>query len=232
MVAKRNINRKKNLKEDSKPKVEEKKPQVSIDQIIQGVTQKVISELKPDIDLIKQNTEKQLNAISEQLAKQIATEVKDIRSNLSQQPQPDMQSKADVLSQPEMPTGEMPTGQPQPDMPTDQQQPINLTELLVKAGLQLLAPRPQSNQAMFQTFEQASIRKNMADMSMDDYINKAVKQQVVKKILGTGFDEAEYKKAELTADHYMKPLRDVGVNAQKEEQLKHMQEEREKSHEL
>lgn len=228
MVTKGNINRKKNLKEDSKPHVEEKNPQVSIDQIIQGVTQKVISELKPDIDLIKQNTEKQLNAISEQLAKQIATEVKDIRSNLSQQPQPSMQEKADVLSQPEISTGEMPTGQPQPDSS------MNLTELLIRAGLQYFTSqqRPQTNQGMFQTFEQASIRKNMADMSMDDYINRAVKQQVVKKILGSGFDEAEYKKAEMTADHYMKPLRDVGVNAEKAkqaEQLKHIQEEREKS---
>ena len=227
MVTKGNSTRKKDLKEDSKPKeVAEPKPEINLAEIIQTLREQIVSELKPDMEKRLTAIDEQIKANSQDLAKQISEEIKDIRSNLPQPqiPQPDMQQKADVLSQPEIPEG-----QPQP-LASDRQ------SMLLEVGLRLvekiLMPKaPQTNAQMFQTFEQATIRKNMADISMDDYINQAVKKQVVKQILGNGFNEDEYQKAKMTGDHYMKPLRDVGINAEKAkqaEQLKHMQQTEEK----
>jgi len=233
MVSKGNSNRKKDSVKESKPKEKaEPKPEVNqmkdhlnnsklanstkylpMEEVIKQVAQKVVSELKPDmVNKINENTQ--------QLAKQIAEEIKDIRASI---PQPERPS-AFVEGQPET------TVEGQPEM---QQQPQTTLELLLPHLLRLFSPQqqPQSNQQMFQTFEQAQIRKNMADMSMDDYINRAVKQKMLKQILGSAWNEDEFHKAQKTADHYMKPLRDVGINAEKVEQLKQIQAEREKSNE-
>ena len=216
MVSKGNSNRKKDSVKESKPKEKaEPKPEVNMEEVIKQVAQKVVSELKPDmVNKINENTQ--------QLAKQIAEEIKDIRASIQQpqqqQPQLEQQPETTVDGQPEM----------------QQQQPQTTLELLLPHLLRALMGNPQPqppNQQMFQTFEQAQIRKNMADMSMDDYINRAVKQKMLKQILGSAWNEDEFHKAQKTADHYMKPLRDVGINAEKVEQLKHIQAEREKSNE-
>ena len=234
MVSKGNSNRKKDSVKESKPKEKaEPKPEVNqmkdhlnnsklanstkylpMEEVIKQVAQKVVSELKPDmVNKINENTQ--------QLAKQIAEEIKDIRASI---PQPERPS-AFVEGQPET------TVEGQPEM--QQQPPQTTLELILPTLLRLFSPQqqPQSNQQMFQTFEQAQIRKNMADMSMDDYINRAVKQKMLKQILGSAWNEDEFHKAQKTADHYMKPLRDVGINAEKVEQLKQIQAEREKSNE-
>ena len=216
MVSKGNSNRKKDSVKESKPKEKaEPKPEVNMEEVIKQVAQKVVSELKPDmVNKINENTQ--------QLAKQIAEEIKDIRASI---PQPERPS-AFVEGQPET------TVEGQPEM--QQQPPQTTLELLLPHILRAFlggSQQPQNNQQMFQTFEQAQIRKNMADMSMDDYINRAVKQKMLKQILGSAWNEDEFHKAQKTADHYMKPLRDVGVNAEKVEQLKQIQAEREKSNE-
>ena len=217
MVSKGNSNRKKDSVKESKPKEKaEPTPEVNMEEVIKQVAQKVVSELKPDmVNKINENTQ--------QLAKQIAEEIKDIRASI-QQPQ---QQQPQLEQQPQTET-EQPLGQPEM-----QQQPQSTLELLLPHLLRLFSPQqqPQNNQQMFQTFEQAQIRKNMADMSMDDYINRAVKQKMLKQILGSAWNEDEFHKAQKTADHYMKPLRDVGINAEKVEQLKQIQAEREKSNE-
>ena len=214
MVSKGNSNRKKDSVKESKPKEKaEPKPEVNMEEVIKQVAQKVVSELKPDmVNKINENTQ--------QLAKQIAEEIKDIRASIQQPERP----STFVEGQPET------TVEGQPEM---QQQPQTTLELLLPHLLRLFSPQqqPQNNQQMFQTFEQAQIRKNMADMSMDDYINRAVKQKMLKQILGSAWNEDDFHKAQKTADHYMKPLRDVGINAEKVEQLKHIQAEREKSNE-
>ena len=216
MVSKGNSNRKKDSVKESKPKEKaEPKPEVNMEEVIKQVAQKVVSELKPDmVNKINENTQ--------QLAKQIAEEIKDIRASI-QQPQ---QQQPQLEQQPET------IVEGQPEMQQPQQQPQTTLELLLPHLLRLFSPQqPQNNQQMFQTFEQAQIRKNMADMSMDDYINRAVKQKMLKQILGSSWNEDEFHKAQKTADHYMKPLRDVGINAEKVEQLKQIQAEREKSNE-
>ena len=215
MVSKRNSNRKTPPVEDKKPEVKaEPTPEVNVDEIIKQVAQKVVSELKPDMV-------NKINETTQQLANQIATEIKDIRASI-QQPQPE---QPPLAQQPEIATPEEQIGQPQ--------QPQSTLELLLPHLLRYLSPQtqPQTNAQMFQTFEQAQIRKNMADMSMDDYINQAVKKKMLKQILGNEWNEDEFHKAKKTQDHYMKPLRDVGINAEKAEQLKHIQAEREKSNE-
>ena len=214
MVSKGNSNRKKDSVKESTPKEKAApNPEVNMEEVIKQVAQKVVSELKPDmVNKINENTQ--------QLAKQIAEEIKDIRASIQQPERP----SAFVEGQPET------TVEGQPEM---QQPPQTTLELLLPHLLRLFSPQqqPQSNQQMFQTFEQAQIRKNMADMSMDDYINRAVKQKMLKQILGSEWNADDFHKAQKTADHYMKPLRDVGINAEKVEQLKHIQAEREKSNE-
>ena len=227
MVSKGNSNRKKDSVKESKPKEKaEPKPEVNqfanstkylpMEEVIKQVAQKVVSELKPDmVNKINENTQ--------QLAKQIAEEIKDIRASIQQPERPSAYAEQQPQTETEQPLG-------QPEM---QQQPQTTLELLLPHLLRLFSPQqqPQSNQQMFQTFEQAQIRKNMADMSMDDYINRAVKQKMLKQILGSAWNEDEFHKAQKTADHYMKPLRDVGINAEKVEQLKQIQAEREKTNE-
>jgi len=99
MVSKGNSNRKKDSVKESKPKEKaEPKPEVNqmkdhlnnsklanstkylpMEEVIKQVAQKVVSELKPDmVNKINENTQ--------QLAKQIAEEIKDIRASI-QQPQ-------------------------------------------------------------------------------------------------------------------------------------------------
>jgi len=217
MVSKGNSNRKKDSVKESKPKEKaEPTPEVNMEEVIKQVAQKVVSELKPDmVNKINENTQ--------QLAKQIAEEIKDIRASIQQPERPSAYAEQQPQTETEQPLG-------QPEM---QQQPQTTLELILPTLLRLFSPQqqPQSNQQMFQTFEQAQIRKNMADMSMDDYINRAVKQKMLKQILGSAWNEDEFHKAQKTADHYMKPLRDVGINAEKVEQLKQIQAEREKSNE-
>ena len=218
MVSKGNSNRKKDSVKESKPKEKaEPKPEVNMEEVIKQVAQKVVSELKPDmVNKINENTQ--------QLAKQIAEEIKDIRASIQQPERPSAYAEHQPQTDTEQPLG-------QPEM---QQQPQSTLELLLPHILRAFlggSQQPQNNQQMFQTFEQAQIRKNMADMSMDDYINRAVKQKMLKQILGSAWNEDEFHKAQKTADHYMKPLRDVGVNAEKVEQLKQIQAEREKSNE-
>ena len=147
------------------------------------------------------------------------------------------EAKKVVEKIPEKPIEEKPieeklTVPPMQDQQTLQGQPQEnpldnpMVNIILRLVEQFLRPKaPQTNAQMFQTFEQASIRKNMAEMSMDDYINQAVKKQMVKKLLGENFDEDGYKKAESNADHYMKPLREAGEKAKQAEALAKQQSE-------
>ena len=98
-----------------------------------------------------------------------------------------------------------------------------------------ISPKPVDNTAMMNTFQQAQIRKGMAEMSFDDWFMKQMKQKMAKEYLNQDIPK-EVQKAD---EEYMKPLRDVGVNAVKrEEELKkmhqnsNMQQSSEEKHEL
>ena len=222
MVSKRNKHRKEakkvkkipeklnseGIKIEDKP-IEEKKPELSMEQIVNAVSQKVTEALRPEVNA-------KLDSVANGLKEQLTNEMQDIRSHL------DTPTTSGNGHTPEQPMTVPPIqdqqslqGQPQ-DNPMDNP----MVNILLRLVEQFLRPKPpQTNAQMFQTFEQASIRKNMAEMSMDDYLNQAIKRAYAKKILGENFDEEGYNKAKANADHYMKPMRDVAENARKAEEL-------------
>lgn len=223
MVSKRNKHRKEAKKVEKIPEkpieekpIEEKKPELSMEQIVNAVSQKVIEALRPEVN-------QKLDIVTTGLKEQLTNEMQDIRSHLDT---PSTSGNGNTPEQtmtiPPMQDQQTLQGQPQDNNPLDNP----LVNIILRLAEQVLRPKPpQTNAQMFQTFEQASIRKNMAEMSMDDYINQAVKKQMVKKLLGENFDEDGYKKAESNADHYMKPLREAGEKAKKAEELAKQQSE-------
>ena len=226
MVSKRNNNRKKSIKTE-KPQKEE----IPVDNIVNTITQTVVGVLKPDLDKKIEAINQSINQIGESLKNQLVNEIKDIRSQIPQpQTQPSDEQKAEILSQPEA--------------PLEQQQPIPMImgiplEIIIKAGLQLLAPKPQDNSAMVNTFQQATIRKSMANEVFDDWFMKMYKQKMAKELLHMDIPP----EVQAGQDQYMKPLRDVGKNAlarqEAEEKLKrqlnqndNMHQQSEEKHEL
>mgnify|MGYP000126023279 CR=1 FL=1 len=112
-------------------------------------------------------------------------------------------------------------------------------DLIARAVLAYITPKPQDNSAMMNTFQQAQIRKGMAEMSFDDWFMKMYKQKMAKEVLGMEIP----KDVQAGQDQYMKPLRDVGKNAlarqEEEEKLKrqlnqnnNMHQQTEEKHEL
>ena len=236
MVSKRNNNRKKSIKTE-KPQKEEipvttkEDDKKQADNIVNTITQTVVGVLKPDLDNKIETINQSINQIGESLKTQLQNEIQDIRSQIPQpQTQPSDEQKAEILSQPEA--------------PLEQQQPIPMImgiplEIIIKAGLQLLAPKPQDNSAMVNTFQQATIRKSMANEVFDDWFMKMYKQKMAKELLGMEIP----KEVQAGQDQYMKPLRDVGKNAlarqEAEEKLKrqlnqndNMHQQSDEKHEL
>ena len=216
MVSKRNKHRKKAEKVEKIPEkpieekpIEEKKPELSMEQIVNAVSQKVIEALRPEVN-------QKLDSVANGLKDQLTNELQDIRSHFdTPATSGNGHTPEQPMTVPPMQDQQSLQGQPQ-DNPLDNPM-VNIILRLVE---QFLRPKPpQTNAQMFQTFEQASIRKNMAEMSMDDYLNQAIKRAYAKKILGENFDEEGYNKAKANADHYMKPMRDVAENARKAEEL-------------
>ena len=223
MVSKGNNNRKK-----PKPTVKPQKEEVSVDTIINSV----VGILRPDLELVKKEmndkTEKisnQIGQIGQDLKKQLVQELQDIRTHIPQpQTQPNDQEKADVLSQPDI-QGQQP-----------QQTVMGIpVELIARGVLAYLTPKPVDNAAMYNTFQQASIRKSMAESVFEDWFMKQIKQRMAKEVLGMDIPQ-EVVKAD---EEYMKPLRDVGINAVKRDQMEkihkqqsNMQQQSEEKHEL
>ena len=105
----------------------------------------------------------------------------------------------------------------------------------MQAALRFFAPKPADNSAMVNTFQQATIRKSMANEVFDDWFMKMYKQKMAKEVLGMEIP----KDVQAGQDQYMKPLRDVGVNALKREeeekrqrQQNNMHRQTEEKHEL
>jgi len=222
MVSKGNNNRKKSIKTE-KPQKEE----IPVDNIVNNITQTVVGVLKPDLDNKIEAINQSINQIGESLKNQLQKELQDIRSQIPQpQTQPSDQEKAEILSQ-----QDEPLAQQQP-MPSVYGIPI---ELIAKFALSALTPKPADNTAMMNTFQQAQIRKGMAEMSFDDWFMKQLKQKIAKEYLHMDIPK-EVAKAD---DEYMKPLRDVGVNAVKRDEAErkmhqnsNMHQQSEEKHEL
>jgi len=230
MVSKGNNNRKKSIKTE-KPQKEE----IPVDNIVNNITQTVVGVLKPDLDKKIETINQSINQIGESLKNQLVNELKDIRSQIPQpQTQPSDNEKAEILSQPEAPLE-----QPQ-QTPMFMGIPVDIVvQAAFKLLTQLFMPKPTDNTAMVNTFQQATIRKSMANEVFDDWFMKMYKQKMAKELLHMDIPP------EVIAgqDQYMKPLRDVGKNAlarqEAEEKLKrqlnqnnNMHQQSEEKHEL
>ena len=226
MVSKRNNNRKKSIKTE-KPQKEE----IPVDNIVNTITQTVVGELKPDLDKKIEGINQSINQIGESLKNQLVNEIKDIRSQIPQpQTQPSDNEKAEILSQPEAP------------LEQPQQTPMFMgipVDIIMQAVLRLFAPKPADNSAMVNTFQQATIRKSMANEVFDDWFMKMYKQKMAKELLHMEIPP----EVQAGQDQYMKPLRDVGKNAlarqEAEEKLKrqlhqndNMHQQSDEKHEL
>jgi len=226
MVSKRNNNRKKSIKTE-KPQKEE----IPVDNIVNTITQSVVGVLKPDLDKKIEAINQSINQIGESLKNQLVNEIKDIRSQIPQpQQQPSDEQKAEILSQPEAPL----------DQP--QQTPLFMgipVDIIMQAALRFFAPKPADNSAMVNTFQQATIRKSMANEVFDDWFMKMYKQKMAKELLHMEIPP----EVQAGQDQYMKPLRDVGKNAlarqEAEEKLKrqlhqndNMHQQSDEKHEL
>ena len=218
MVSKRNKHRKEAKKVvekipekpiEEKP-IEEKKPELSMEQIVNAVSQKVTEALRPEVNA-------KLDSVANGLKEQLTNEMQDIRSHLdTPTTSGNGNTPEQTMTVPPMQDQQTLQGQPQDNNPLDNP----LVNIILRLAEQVLRPKPpQTNAQMFQTFEQASIRKNMAEMSIDDYLMQAMKRRMAKEMLGKDFNEDSYKKAEANAEHYMKPMRDVADIAQKAEEL-------------
>ena len=208
MVSKGNNNRKKSIKTE-KPK---EKAEIPVANVVDTITQTVVGVLKPDLDNKIETINQSIQQIGESLKTQLTAEIKDIRSQIPQpQQQPNDEQNAEILAQPEAP------------LEQPQQTPMLFgipLEIIIKAGLQLLAPKPADNAAMVNTFQQATIRKSMANEVFDDWFMKMYKQKMAKELLHMEIPP----EVQAGQDQYMKPLRDVGKNAlarqEAEEKLK------------
>ena len=143
------INRMKAIQEairepEEAPQEEPKKEAPNMEEIINAITQKVVTELKPDL-------EKKMAALSQQ----ITTEMQDIRRNI---PQPQTYEQ-------------QPTENPQP--PTENPQPPqqNLIEQLLPIIQLFLRPAPVNpqNQELMNVFNQAMVRNQLAKMNTADF---------------------------------------------------------------
>jgi len=211
MVSKRNNNRKKSIKTE-KPQKEEipvttkEDDKKQADNIVNTITQTVVGVLKPDLDKKIEAINQSVIQIGESLKNQLVNEIKDIRSQIPQpQTQPSDEQKAEILAQPEAP------------LEQPQQTPLFMgipVDIIMQAVLRLFAPKPADNSAMVNTFQQATIRKSMANEVFDDWFMKMYKQKMAKELLHMEIPP----EVQAGQDQYMKPLRDVGINALKREE--------------
>ena len=213
MVSKRDKSRKAVVEDKIESPTPE--PQINIEELLNKVTLTVVNKLKPDIDNLKVTTEQQIKSITEQLRDQITNEMKDLRSHL---PQP-QQAPTENYTVP-------PINNPPPIPEQDEAQPPSPTlfgipvDMLAQFAMKIFLPSnsQNTNSAMMNTYQQATIRKSMADSVFEDWFMKKMKQKMAKDMLGMTIP----KEVEKADEHYMKPLRDVGVNAIKQEELEKM----------
>ena len=164
------------------PQEEPKKEAPNMEEIINAITQKVVTELKPDL-------EKKMAALSQQ----ITTEMQDIRRNI---PQPQTYEPQTVESLPQQPTEN-----PQPPQQNLIEQLLPIIQLFLRP-----APVNPQNQELMNVFNQAMVRNQLAKMNTADYIQEEMTKKMTKELFGTNVPD----RVSSTNEHFMKPLRDIG----------------------
>jgi len=217
---KRNTNRKKAEKVvtpekpiEEKPIVEkpkeEKKPELTIEDIKSvmvkmrsNIIEEVVNILRPDLD-----------KKFEEISKQVATEMQDLRSHLEQ---PATSGNGDHIETPQ--TEEEDISQP-PIQSQESLQGLSENPLLQMA-MQLLsqlmrpAKQPDSTESLLKMMMQTQARQNMSNTSFDDWFGMEMKKDMARKYLNKEVPESVVR----TQEHFMKPIRTAGDEAYKAEQ--------------
>ena len=184
MVSKRNRDRK------TAEKIDTPTESVNAEQIVS----KVIEVLKPDM------TQK-IEAIQTSLSNQIKAEMQDLREHLPALPQ-----------QPQQPIP--PTQHLSPPLPRETETTPNANPNQALAGqimpllLQAIRPSDSGNELM-KLFMQTQMRNSMSKTTYADWFQEEMMKKMAKDYLGTSIPDSVQKSSE----HFMKPIRDIGVRA-------------------
>ena len=197
MVSKRNRNRK---TAEKVVQPAEKPAEINVEQILTAVTQKVVEVLKPDL-------EQKVTAVQTSLSNQIKAEMQDLREHLPSLPQQPVESD---VSQPPTPEGTPTTPDPLSQTPqTPQTQNQQLISSLLPLMSQIIKPQNSNNELM-SMFMQTAMRKEMSKATMSDWLQEAVMKKFANEFLQTDYP----KDVESATQHFMKPIRDIGVRAE------------------
>ena len=203
MVSKRNRNRK---TAEKVVQPAEKPAEINVEQILTTVTQQVVKVLKPDL-------EQKVTAVQTALSNQIKAEMQDLREHLPSLPQ-------QPVEQPDhTPEGTPPTTDPlsqTPQIPQTQNQ--QLISSLLPLMSQIIKPQNSNNELM-SMFMQTAMRKEMSKATMSDWLQEAVMRKFANDFLQTDYP----KDVESATQHFMKPIRDIGVRAEQKKQSENKQ---------
>ena len=195
MVSKRNKHRK-TAEKVAQPA--EKPAEINVEQILTAVTQKVVEVLKPDL-------EQKVTAVQTTLSNQIKAEMQDLREHLPTITPPSTEQPS--TEQPQTPEGTPAT--PDPLSQTPQTQNQQLISSLLPLMSQIIKPANSNNELM-SMFMQTAMRKEMSKATMSDWLQEAVMRKFANDFLQTDYP----KDVESATQHFMKPIRDIGVRAE------------------
>ena len=207
MVTKGNKSRKTSKKIDSPSE----KPEVNLEEVMSKLTQKVQQQV---VDTLRPDLQKKIEEISQQLSKQLQTEMKDLRSQI-----PPHQSDTYTPPTDETPPSNY-TVPPvnNPSMPVDPSQNQNTVAQLLPMLMQALRPN-NSGQELMNMYIQTSLRKEMSKATYADWFQEAMMKKMATDYLGTQIPDTVQK----SSDHFMKPIRDIGVRAEQKQQSENKQ---------
>jgi len=203
LVSKGNKHREKN-KIDTPSKKE-----LSIEDIIPTIVKKVVETLKPDMDkqLTAVNTqlEANLKIIEEKLGNQITTEIKDVRTQLPSPPTAQTNDETPPTNYTVPPTNN-------PSIPIEQPQ-SNIAGQILPLLMQAIRPQDSTSELM-KMFLQTQMRNSMSKTTYADWFQEEMMKKMAKDYLNTSVPDNVQK----SSDHFMKPIRDIGVRADQAKQ--------------
>ena len=245
MVSKRNTNRKKTKKpikenpvkdnpkeqwekekyDTQPPPTEQEIRKKEFADFKQAIITEIIAVLKPDMEkkltIISTSMENKLGEIS----KQINTEMTDIRNHFTQPPTTDNGNMESVMAQPD----EQPTTTPPIQSQQSLQGGTNKDELmmtLLNIAAQVFRPKDSSNELM-KMFLQTQMRNSMSKTNYGDWIQEELMKKFANEFLGKELPAA----TKATSDHFMKPIREMGIRAEQQKQAAAAQKQQGEKHE-
>ena len=233
MVSKRNTNRKKaekpikenpvkdNPKEQweketydtQPPPTEQEKRNKEFADFKQAIISEIIAVLKPDMEnklnMISTSLETKVGEIS----KQINSEMSDIRTHLSQ---PSTSGNGSDIMENIPPPNEQPITTP----PIQNQQSLqgqlgnnDMLMTLLQVASQVLRPQDNTSELM-KMFLQTQMRNSMSKTNYGDWIQEELMKKFANDFLGKELPAS----TKATSDHFMKPIRDMGLRAEQQKQ--------------